>query len=87
MIAGPLGVAAHRDDQVVDRREALLAADAGDEIHRDVLAVQVGLGVEHERLDGAGAAGERRIGADGDRGLIPLARHDGARPPGRGRAR
>ena len=69
---------AHRRDQVVDRAERLLAADTGDEVHRDVLSVQVGLGVEDERLDGAGAPGERRIGADRDRRLVALTRHDGA---------
>lgn len=54
----PLGVLAHRDDEVVDRVELVLAADAGDEIQRDVLPVQVGLGVQDERLDGAGAPGK-----------------------------
>lgn len=54
----PLGVLAHRDDEVVDRVELVLAADAGDEIQRDVLPVQVGLGVQDERLDGAGTPGK-----------------------------
>ena len=41
-----------------------------------MLPIQVSGGVENERLDRAGASGERRIGAHRNRGLVTLTRHD-----------
>src|SRR3984957_14213371 len=76
--AGALGVVTHRRHQVLDVGEFLLATDAGDEVHRNVLAVQVGGGIEDERLHGARAPGERRVGAYRDSRLIPLAGDDGS---------
>src|SRR6185312_613105 len=75
--ASPLGIVRHLRDQRVYLGEPALATDTRDEVDRHMLAVKVGRRVEHVGLDRAGAAGERRVGADGDRGLIPLARHGG----------
>src|SRR5690349_2631483 len=76
--AGVLGIFAHGRDQVLDPVELLLTADAGDEIDRDMLAVQVRAGVQDERLYGARAARKRRVGANRNRGLITLAGHHAA---------
>src|SRR4051794_20661327 len=72
-------VAVHLLDQRVDGVEALLAADALDEVQPQLEAVQVALEVEDERLDEQPAAGdEGRAHADRDgRRPLPHARHRG----------
>src|SRR3954452_5286742 len=76
-LANVRDVAVHLLDQRLDGLEALLAADALDEVQPQLLAVQVALEGRDERLDQQATAGdERRAHADGD-GCRPLphARH------------
>src|SRR5205807_3441085 len=71
-LPGPRYVLVHLFDERLRRVELLHVAQAAHEVQADPLAVEILVGVQHERLDPPLPAGERRVGADGHRGLAAL---------------
>src|SRR4051812_40610688 len=84
---GLLDIAAHLLDEVVDAREAPLAAQPLEELDRELFAVQIAVPVDQVGLDELMAAGlelrahadvDRRGNAVGPRGVDTVARDDEA---------